>query len=128
MKVLLDTHALIWAMEESPSLSPRAADIMARGEVAAFVSIASLWEIAIKLSTGKLRLPDDWLDSLTTHLAGNGVGLLAILPAHCGRVAALPFHHRDPFDRMLAAQAQEENLSIVSADPAFDAYGIERIW
>lgn len=128
MKLLLDTHALIWAMEESPALSAGAAEAIADNGNVIFVSIVSLWEIAIKLSVNKLRLPSEWLDDLTQHLRENAIGLLAVAPAHCGRVASLPAHHRDPFDRMLAAQALSESLEIVSADAVFARYGVKRLW
>lgn len=127
MRLLLDTHALIWAMEESPALSPGAAAAILETEVVC-VSIASFWEIAVKLSIGKLRLPETWLEDLNARISNRTFELLAVVPAHCGRVATLPMHHRDPFDRMLIAQALEEGLGIVSADPALDAYGVERIW
>jgi PIN domain nuclease of toxin-antitoxin system len=128
MRVLLDTHVPIWAMEANPRLTARALEIIADGDIEAFLSIASIWEIAIKRSIGKLRLPDTWLDDLSERLRSNRVGILAISPSHCDAVAELPIHHRDPFDRMLIAQAQHEGLGIVSADPALDAYGVERIW
>ena len=128
MKLLLDTHALIWAMEDNPRLSDDAIAAISQVEWACFVSVVSLWEMAIKRSLGKLRLPDTWLQELEDSRRDNGLGLLPVSAAHCGRIDGLPFHHRDPFDRMLVAQALEEGLSIVSADANLDAYGVERIW
>jgi PIN domain nuclease of toxin-antitoxin system len=92
------------------------------------VSIASGWEIAIKVSLGKLRV-DGALDRfLPEQLAANGFQPLAIDLKHAARVATLPFHHRDPFDRLLVAQALEEELTVATADPVFAKYGVKRVW
>ncbi len=128
MRLLLDTHALLWAMESNPRLSESAKTAITDPDNDVFISIASLWEIAIKLSLGKLQLPQAWLPQLQTHMAANAVSFFAISPAHCQRLVVLPMHHRDPFDRMLVAQSAEDGLTIVSADDALDSYGITRIW
>lgn len=128
MSLLLDTHVVIWAMEENPRLSVEAITAFSDGSRACFVSVASLWEMAIKASLGKLILPASWSDELLHRLTANAIQLLPIAPAHCAGVELLPMHHRDPFDRMLIAQGVHEQLSIVSADTALDAYGITRIW
>jgi PIN domain nuclease of toxin-antitoxin system len=92
------------------------------------VSLASAWEIAIKVSLGTLKI-DGALDRfLPEQLAANGFRPLPIDLKHCARVAALPFHHRDPFDRLLVAQALEDELAIVTADPVFAKYGAKRVW
>jgi PIN domain nuclease of toxin-antitoxin system len=101
---------------------------MRDAENPAWFSMASFWEIAIKRSLTKLQLPPNWMSRVIAHMTDNAIGPLDIGPEHCGRVEFLPHHHRDPFDRMLAAQALVENLTIVSADPSFDAYGVNRLW
>lgn len=128
MRLLLDTHAFLWWVAASGELSRKArrAIVSARNEC--FVSIASGWEIAIKVSLGKLRV-DGALDRfLPEQLAANGFQPLPIDLQHAARVATLPFHHRDPFDRLLVAQALEEELTVVTADPVFARYGVPRVW
>lgn len=128
MKLLLDTHALLWALEANPRLSRRALDAMRDATNPAWFSMASFWEIAIKRSLAKLRLPPDWLPRASAHMTDNAIGRLDIAPAHCQQVESLQHHHRDPFDRMLVAQALVEKLTIVSANATFDAYGVARLW
>lgn len=128
MRFLLDTHVVLWSLAQPERISPAARERIVAAESLLFASIIVVWETAVKLSLGKLELAPDWLEQIGARYAQWRVTRLDISHAHCGRVAILPFHHRDPFDRLLVAQAQEENLSIVSADPALDAYGIERIW
>jgi len=128
VKLLLDTHALIWAFERNPKLSSRALDAMRDATNPAWFSIASFWEIAIKRSLAKLQLPEDWLPRMSAQMAANAIERLDITPDHCRHVESLPHHHRDPFDRMLVAQASAGNLTVVSADPSFDAYGVNRLW
>jgi len=90
--------------------------------------MASLWEMAIKLSIGKLGFGQSFESFVSEQLSGNGMELLGIALPHLAVVASLPFHHRDPFDRLLVAQAMHEQMPMISADPAFDAYGIRRLW
>ena len=126
MPVLLDTHAFLWWCEDSSELSRKARQTISNEDC--FVSYASFWEIAIKVSLDKLRLPgiiDRWL---AEQMSLNGFEQLEISFRQIARCASLPWHHRDPFDRMLVAQAQEEDLPIVSRDAFFSAYGIKRIW
>ena len=92
------------------------------------LSLASAWEMAIKLSIGKLRLREPLRHVLVEARTTNGIAPLPITESHVLRVQHLPFHHRDPFDRLLAAQALEEGLTLVSKDPAFDAYTVPRVW
>lgn len=92
------------------------------------VSLASCWEMAIKVSLGTLRLPDPLERFVPEQLAANGFRILTIDLGDVTRVATLPFHHRDPFDRLLAAQALDGGLAIVSADPIFRRYGVRRVW
>ena len=129
MRLLLDTHALIWWWTDDPQLSARAraAVLDERNEV--FVSAASAWEIATKQRLGKLQgVPDLQAARLQQLLAADGFGTLAITPAHALRAGAHPALHRDPFDRMLAAQAELEGLQRVTTDPAFAQFAIAVLW
>lgn len=126
-RVLIDTHAFLWFVADDPRLSPRARQAMT-GAQEALLSLASCWEMAVKASMGKLTLSQPVDRFLPTHIAENSLTLLHLELAHVTRVARLPWHHRDPFDRVLAAQALDEDLPIVSADPVFRRYGVKRIW
>lgn len=126
MALLLDTHAFLWWCEDSPELSKKARKAMTADDC--FVSLASFWEIAIKISLNKLRLPGIVDRYLADQMSLNGFEQLEITFRQIMRCSSLQRHHGDPFDRLLVAQAQEESLTIVSRDPAFDAYGIKRIW
>ena len=126
MAVLLDTHAFLWWCADSPDLSRKARRTIAAEEC--FVSLASFWEIGIKLSLGKLRLPESPAKYIADQMSINGFGQLEINFRHVMRCASIEFHHRDPFDRLLVAQAREESLALVSRDSAFDGYTVKRIW
>src|ERR1035438_6959601 len=102
MRLLLDTHILLWWLANNPSLSVRARELIADPDNAVFVSAVSLWEIRLKQSLGKLQLPADFEE----RLAGESFESLPLLAAHAREVATLPWHHRDPFDRLLIAQAR----------------------
>ena len=127
MRVLLDTHAFLWFIADDARLSARARTAIGDASEA-FLSLASCWEMAIKVSVGKLTLATPIERFLPEHLAVNGIQLLDIDLADTLAVARLPFHHRDPFDRLLVAQARHEKLTVVSADPVFRKYGVKRIW
>jgi PIN domain nuclease of toxin-antitoxin system len=122
--LLVDTHVLLWWRDDDPALSQRARALIANPDNDALVSIASLWEIAVKQSVGKLDIPEDLPDTTVER----GFTWLPITTRHAWRVRALPLHHRDPFDRLLVAQALEEDLAVVTADPRFAAYGVEVLW
>ena len=128
MRVLLDTHVFLWWVEGAPALSRRARTAIGDPGNECLLSLVSCWEMAIKLSLGKLRLPGTIERFIPEQISANAFRQLAIDFRHVARVAALPFHHRDPFDRLLAAQALEERCAIVSADPIFRKYGVKRIW
>jgi len=128
MRLLLDTHTLLWWVNDAHLLSRRARAAVADPKNECLFSLASLWEMAIKLSLGKLELPANIEAFVALHLVGGGFRSLEIEVGHVARVAQLPFHHRDPFDRLLIAQALEEELAIVSRDPVFKSYGVRRIW
>ena len=128
MRLLLDTHAFLWWVDDSAELSRRARSAIADERHECFLSLASCWEIAIKVSIGKLELPAGVERFIQGQLAANWIRELPIDLAHVARARLLPFHHRDPFDRLLAAQALEEDLTVVSADPMFRKYGVKRVW
>lgn len=128
MNILLDTHAFLWFVQDDPKLSVAARALIEDSESRPFLSIASLWEIAIKISLGKLQLTQPYEEFVPQQLAMNGIGILNVTIEHTAAVATLPFHHRDPFDRLLAVQSKIEEMTLVSADPAFDAYAAKRVW
>jgi len=127
MTLLLDTHALIWFGENDGQLSIKAKEAIEAPENIKYVSVVSLWEIAIKTSLGKLELNKP-LAQITRDIEASDVVLLGISPAQTLRVENLPLHHRDPFDRMLIAQALTEGLGIVTRDPHFTDYGVPIVW
>jgi PIN domain nuclease of toxin-antitoxin system len=126
LPVLLDTHAFLWWCEDSPELSQGAREAMETSDC--FVSFASFWEIAIKYSLEKLRLPVPPERYLPEQMSLNGFEQLEISFRQMMRTAHLPWKHRDPFDRLLIGQALEEELAIVSRDPMVETYGVQRIW
>ncbi len=128
MKLLLDTHALIWFLENDPKLSAAAREVIEEPANQRWVSMASGWEIAIKAQIGKLRLPLAFEGLFPGALEARGFSILPIQAGHLHRYHALPLHHRDPFDRLLVAQALADGFSVVGNDAAFDAYGVTRIW
>jgi len=128
MDLLLDTHALLWMSGQPHRLSPRAAALLEDEDNAVFASMVSFWEMAIKISIGKLELEAEWMERLQGFMRDNTVSNLPLRPHHCTTLASLPFHHRDPFDRMLIAQAQSENLILVSRDGNLGEYDVEVVW
>jgi PIN domain nuclease of toxin-antitoxin system len=111
-----------------PSLSHHARSLVEDPANDKLVSGASLWEVTIKVSLGKYRLPRAYEEFVDHAVQGHGFALLPIAARHAAVLAGLPFHHRDPFDRLLAAQAIAEDVALVSIDAAFDAYGVRRLW
>ena len=128
MRLLLDTHAFLWWVEGAAKLSRKAKSAIADPENECLLSLVSCWEMAIKIGLGKLRLPAALERFVPDQLAANAFRQQDILFRHVARVSSLPFHHRDPFDRLLVAQAIEEELAIVSADVVFRKYGVMRVW
>ncbi len=118
MNLFLDTHILLWWLDDNRLLSRQARDAIATTENLIFVSVAVIWEIRIKQALGKLEIPQDFL----TTLKRQGFEILSITANHAYKVGELPMHHRDPFDRMLIAQAMEEGLTIVTHDQLFKKY------
>ena len=126
MTLLIDTQAFLWWVTDDRRLSKRARTAIAA--TPCVVSIASCWEMAIKVSIGKLDRAASGRSFVQEQLEINGFSLLPVSLEAAAAVADLPFHHRDPFDRLLAAQARRERIAIVSADPVFKKYGVRRIW
>lgn len=126
MALLLDTHAFLWWVADDVRLTKRARRAIARDQCQ--VSLASCWEVAIKVGLGKLRLPGSVDRFINQQLVLNGFTLLPIALDHVAAIGDLPFHHRDPFDRLLAGQAIVEELDIVSSDNVFEKYGVKRVW
>jgi PIN domain nuclease of toxin-antitoxin system len=127
--LLLDTHVLLWSVLEPTKISPRGRQLLDDEANQALVSIASLWEIAIKVSLGKIVVHGgSFEETIQAGLADTAATLLPIELAHLARLVTLPHHHRDPFDRLLVAQALTEGISLLSADQDLDAYGAPRIW
>ena len=124
---LLDTHTLLWARSDDPQLSPRARQLLSEPASELLVSLASLWEIAIKASRGRIELGVPF-EEFVRSAQQKRVRFFPIEPSHTVRAAQLPFHHADPFDRMLIAQSLVSNLPVIGRDLAFDDYGVERIW
>jgi PIN domain nuclease of toxin-antitoxin system len=122
--LLLDTHALLWSVGDEDLLSPAAHEVLSAGAVPAYVSAASIWEIAIKRASGKLNAPEDLLDKV----AAARFIELRITFAHATIAGALPPHHHDPFDRMIVAQARSEGLTIVTRDERIAAYDVPVLW
>jgi PIN domain nuclease of toxin-antitoxin system len=125
---LLDTHAFLWFCQNDLSLSSVAKAIIEDPANRKLVSLASCWEIAIKAGLGKLNLGEPSKTYIPNAIVRTGFELLPISLAHATAVETLPLHHRDPFDRMLIAQAILEAMPIVSTDVAFDPYGVKRVW
>jgi PIN domain nuclease of toxin-antitoxin system len=122
--LLLDTHALLWWLADDPALSPPARAAIAAGQTRVFVSAASAWEMSIKRAQGKLDSPED----LEAELVQQRFQPLPITIAHALAAGRLPRHHGDPFDRMLIAQAQLHQLTVVTHDPRFPLYGVPILW
>jgi PIN domain nuclease of toxin-antitoxin system len=124
--LLLDTHAFLWFCQDDPLLSTTAKTLIEDLGNRKLLSIASCWEIAIKAGLGKLKLGEPSATYIPAALSRTGFELLPISLVHATAVETLPFHHRDPFDRLLAVQTRIEAIAIVSADAALDAYGVSR--
>lgn len=127
MKLLLDTEVWLWMQAAPDRLGPRARDLVVDPENDLLLSAASSWEIAIKHALTKLELPAPPRDHVPDRMRTSATDALAITHAHALQVASLPAHHRDPFDRLLIAQAQVESLPLLTADPQIDRYDVETI-
>ncbi len=127
MKFLLDTHIFLWAIDDSPKLSSSAKAFLENTDHQPILSIASLWEISIKISIGKLASLGSFSRVIDQYVTSKGLQLLSISPEHLDVLAALPLHHRDPFDRLLIAQAIADNTPILTDDGMFAKYSIQRL-
>lgn len=128
MRALLDTHALLWWLSDDPALSKPARKFIAETKNTVIVSAASAWEIATKVRLGKLSTATELAADFVSFVGREGFELLPISPDHAIRAGLLPGPHKDPFDRMLIAQAQAEGVPVVTNEIVFDAYGVRRIW
>jgi len=127
MKLLLDTHTLIWYAEGINKLSTKARVELENSDNIKFVSVVSLWEIVVKANSNKIEFKQTFKE-VNRFLINNNINLLSIDISHLNTLLNLPHHHKDPFDRLLIAQAITENLSIISADRYFKSYPINVIW
>ncbi|MGC9994441.1 MAG: type II toxin-antitoxin system VapC family toxin [Terriglobia bacterium] len=128
MRLLIDTHALLWWLNDEPSLSPAARKAMAESSNVLLVSAASAWEIATKVRLGKLPTAEELAADFQGFMLREGFTILDITANHAIRAGLLPGPHKDPFDRMLISQAQAESVPIVTNERIFEAYGVRRIW
>jgi PIN domain nuclease of toxin-antitoxin system len=128
MNLLLDTHAFLWFIAGDSNLSQAARAAIEDLNNNRYLSMASLWEIAIKVSIDKLTLGEPFETLIPEQIAENSIELLDISFEHTVLISTMPFHHRDPFDRLIAAQAKVEQLTLVGVDAVFDAYGVDRLW
>jgi PIN domain nuclease of toxin-antitoxin system len=127
MKYLIDTHIFLWFVNNDSNLSAPIKALL-ESNVILLLSVASLWEIAIKMSLGKISLPDSFDRFISQQIALNKIDVLPIETAHLSVISNLPFHHKDPFDRLIIAQAITEKVSVITVDSAFDAYPIQKKW
>jgi PIN domain nuclease of toxin-antitoxin system len=128
MKLLLDTHTFLWFIEGNLNLSDIARGLIEDQESQRFLSVASLWEIAIKVSIGKLELGMAFTELVKHEVYGNAIELLEIQPEHLDELAKLPFYHKDPFDRLMIAQSLAESTPVVTKDSAFGSYPVAILW
>jgi len=128
LKYIIDTHTLLWIIDDNSQLSCNAKELYLDENNEILLSIASLWELAIKVSLKKLIIPGCLADFVKEHITGNNIQILNISLSHIYRLESLQYHHRDPFDRLIISQSIEENIPIISSDNEFDHYEIKRIW
>ncbi len=128
MKLLLDTHTFLWFIAGSLNLSDKARTLIEDQENQRFLSIASLWQMSIKISIGKLTLGMSIFELSEREVCGNAIELLEIQPEHLDELVALPFHHKDPFDRLMIAQSLAENIPLVTKDNTFERYSVNLLW
>jgi PIN domain nuclease of toxin-antitoxin system len=128
LRLLLDTHALLWWLSDDAALPSSARKLISSGRNQIMVSAASAWEIATKFRLGRLPTATDLLQDFDGYLHSESFESLPVSAEHGVRAGLLPGPHRDPFDRMLIAQSQAENIVIVSNEKVFDAYGVRRLW
>ncbi len=128
MRYLLDTSTFLWFVSDYARLSANARRPLEDAGNTIHLSVVSIWEIAVKSNTGKLQLPLPFDAFIDTAIPGNSLSVLNIEIAHIRLLASMPLHHRDPFDRLLIAQSQVEDIPILTSDAAFDRYPVQRVW
>jgi len=128
MRLLLDTHAFLWFVLGDDRCSVTARSLIEDEANEKWLSPASHWELAIKISLGKYHLPSSFREFINRAVYGNGFLVLPIEPSHTALLTNLPFHHRDPFDRLIIAQAMAEEMDVISKDGALDTYPVNRRW
>ncbi|MGB7375889.1 MAG: type II toxin-antitoxin system VapC family toxin [Rivularia sp. (in: cyanobacteria)] len=128
MKLLLDTHTFLWFIGGNLNLSSTAKNAIENTNNQRFISIATLWEISIKVSIGKLKLGLEFTKLVEQEVYGNAIEILEILPEHLDELVNLPFHHKDPFDRLIIAQSLVEDATLISKDAVFQSYPIKLLW
>lgn len=128
MTLLLDSHTVVWFLEGAPQLSDQAAELIESGHARSLVSSVTAWELAVKVGLGKLRLPYGLGEEFDLTIEQNGFEILPLSNEALERTSRLPDHHRDPFDRLLIAEALEHSATIVSRNEVFDSYGVKRVW
>jgi PIN domain nuclease of toxin-antitoxin system len=128
MKLLLDTHTFLWWITDDPQISAKALELLGDGQNDLYWSAASSWEVAVKYALDRLPLPDPPAIFLPAELGKNRIESLPIIDTHAFQAGLLPRHHRDPFDRMLVAQAQVETLGLISNDPKIRLYNVNVYW
>ena len=128
MKILLDTHIFLWLITDNDRLSDKSKQAFINSDNELFFSIASYWEICIKISIGKLKLSKNWDKIIKDELMVNSVKLLPISTEHCFQITQLPSHHRDPFDRIVISQAIIEQMHIMTIDSYFSQYEVNIVW
>lgn len=128
MRLLIDTHALIWVMDDPTKLSAAATTALRDPDNDLLLSAATIWEMAIKIGQGKLTLALPYRTWMDKAIADLGLVSLPLTVEYAERLTSLPAHHKDPFDRLIVAQALIEKVPVIGADPAFDLYGITRVW
>jgi PIN domain nuclease of toxin-antitoxin system len=127
MRILIDTQAFIWFVENDKLLPPQIKKVLEDSDNTIIISIASLWEMTIKITLDKLHLGCD-IETMIDKIHRNGFEILPILPEHIIKLSTLEYLHRDPFDRIIISQGLSENITIVSSDKVFDEYGVKRKW
>ncbi|MCA9997211.1 MAG: type II toxin-antitoxin system VapC family toxin [Anaerolineales bacterium] len=128
MKVLLDTHTFLWFIAGDGQLDVYARQLIEEPGNERYLSVASVWEITIKSSLGRLTVPSPPTTLIREHVWANAIELLAITPDHFDRLHTLPYHHKDPFDRLLIAQAMQEGMLLITKDQLFSAYNVQVAW
>jgi PIN domain nuclease of toxin-antitoxin system len=128
MKLLLDTHSFLWFIEGNLNLSNTARSLIEDEENQRFLSIASLWEMAIKVSMNKLILQTAFTSLVMQQVYGNAIEVLEIIPEHLDVLAKMSFHHKDPFDRLIIAQSIAESIAVISKDREFEKYPVTLLW